>query len=105
MRLARLRSRRLDARCGEDLPTEVGVQNAAAAEALFTSGPMRMSQAPAVLGHHQARQFVREPRHRSVACVGQHDNHNTLAGKQAEHGRYAWHASRVRDMAEAEVVL
>jgi hypothetical protein len=41
-----------------------------AAEALFTTRSIRLSQAPAVLGHHHARQLLREPHHRSVACVG-----------------------------------
>jgi hypothetical protein len=44
--------------------------SAAASEALVTTRPMRLSQAPAVLGHHQGRQLLREPHHRRVLCVG-----------------------------------
>ena len=41
----------------------------AATEALFATRSMRLAQAPAVLGHHHARQLLREPHDRSVACV------------------------------------
>ena len=39
-------------------------------DALFTTRPVRLPQAPGVLRHHQGRQFLREPQDCRVACVG-----------------------------------